>query len=214
MTENSTDIYKQLIESTDKVYFLINVEKTKIEFVSHYYERLFLMKREELYEDIASFLQIVDKRDRYRVEKSMTEFLLNPMILSGRFRLNIGKVRSWVELTTFPLLSDKKAKNYFAGVMEPIKRPLILNKKVKQISRIRSVAINTLIKDFLFPVDRILTRIDYLDNNLDNKNPDIRENILIIKEIAHNLKSILYYWDEILFISNKGNINGDNNPFE
>ena len=127
MTGNSTDIYKQLIESTDKVYFLINVEKTKIEFVSHCYERLFLMKREEMYEDIASFLKIVDKRDRYRVEKSMTEFLLAPMILTGRFRLSIGQVRSWVELTTFPLLSDKKARNYFAGVMEPIKRPLILN---------------------------------------------------------------------------------------
>ena len=214
MTENPIDIYKQLIESTDKVYFLINVEKTKIEFVSHYYKKLFLMKREELYEDITSFLQFVDKRDRYRVEKSMTEFLLAPMILTGRFRLSIGQARSWVELTTFPLLSDKMSKNYFAGVMEPIKRPLILNKKVKQISRIRSMAINTLIKDFLFPVDRILTRIDYLDNNLDNENPDIRENILIIKEIAHNLKSILYYWDEILFISNKGNINGDNNPFK
>jgi PAS domain S-box-containing protein len=119
-SSESEQRFRQIAESIQEVFWLIDVEKQTILFVSPAYERVYGRSSEGLYRDPRSWLEAVHPDDRERVQRAADEKgARGELDETYRVVRADGSIR-WVRDQGFPI-RDASGKTYrYAGIAEDI----------------------------------------------------------------------------------------------
>jgi PAS domain S-box-containing protein len=112
--------FRQLAESINEVFWLVDLEDTEVLYVSPAYERVFGRSRESLYHEPKSWLEVVHPEDRDRVRRAADEKgARGGLDETYRVVREDGSIR-WVRDQGFPIRDDSGQIYRYAGVAKDI----------------------------------------------------------------------------------------------
>jgi diguanylate cyclase (GGDEF)-like protein/PAS domain S-box-containing protein len=138
--------FRQLAENIDDVFFLQNLDSSKMYYVSPAYETVWGRTCESLYANPASWRDSIHAEDRERVFTSFNEGRNTGFDHEFRIVRPDGALR-WVHVRGFPILDDAGHPYRIAGVATDVTEQKRDEIKIKRLNRVYAVlsGINTLI---------------------------------------------------------------------
>lgn len=115
----STERFLELIDNIDQVFWMTNLEKTKLIFVSPAYERIWGLPASELYKHPSQWFAAVHEDDRAKVEAASKAPTEKPYDMEYRIVRPDGEIR-WIHDRIFPIRGPDSRPVRWAGVSADI----------------------------------------------------------------------------------------------
>lgn len=129
--EESEERFRQLAENIDSVFWLTNVDKDKMIYISPAYEDIWGRTTESLYENPASFVEAVHPDDRSKVEEAFPKQKTGDYDIEYRIVQPDGEIR-WIRDRAYPIKDEDGDVYRIAGVAEDITRTKSLQRERKK----------------------------------------------------------------------------------
>jgi len=130
--------FRQVTETIDEVFWLTDVGKNEMIYVSPAYDRVFGRGCDELYAEPRSWLDAIHPGDRRRVEEALLLQATGNYDLEYRIVLSGGSVR-WIHERAFPI-RDHRGRTYrIAGVAEDVTVRRQLEDQLRQSQKMDAV---------------------------------------------------------------------------
>lgn len=112
--------FRQLAEGVSEVFWL-RQRSGSLLYVSPAYERVFGRPCAEMYENPASFLDLIHPHDRERVYASVMALEQNGALFNEEFRIQrANQQERWIWARTFPVIQDEDGVGRYSGLAEDI----------------------------------------------------------------------------------------------
>ncbi|ACK72806.1 multi-sensor signal transduction histidine kinase [Gloeothece citriformis PCC 7424] len=113
--------FRQLAENISKVFWISDLEKSEILYVSPAYERIWGKSCESLYQYPSSWLEAVHPEDRNRVNLAISQMKNGEQDFKEDYRIirPDGQIR-WIGARTFPIYDENGKRYRIAGFAEDI----------------------------------------------------------------------------------------------
>ncbi len=134
----SEERFRQMAESIQEVFWLIEPDEQRIVYVSPSYERLWGRTRESLNEDPKSFLDAIHPDDRERVRSAFAKQALGEYQEEYRIVRPDGSVR-WIWERAFPVRDSRFRVSRIAGVAADITERKQLEQQVRQSVKMKAI---------------------------------------------------------------------------
>ena len=138
--QKSEERFRQLAESIQEIFWMRDLEKNKILYVSPSYEKIWGRSCESLYENPASFIESIYPEDRPRVLAAMTKIPFDLGELEYRIVHADGSIR-WIRDRAFPIRNEKGEIYRISGIAEEItERKLAEEELIGSREQLRNLA--------------------------------------------------------------------------
>lgn len=128
----SEEQFRQLTENIREVFWLTNIEKNEILYISPAYELIWGCSIEELYKSPQNWLAAIHSEDRDRVSDSMLENqIAGKYDVVYRIIRPDGEIR-WIHDRAFPIRNTDQQVYRIAGIAEDITRSKQADEKLRQ----------------------------------------------------------------------------------
>ncbi len=134
----SEERFRQMAESIQEVFWLIEPDEQRIVYVSPSYERLWGRTRESLNEDPKSFLDAIHPDDRERVRSALAKQALGEYQEEYRIVRPDGSVR-WIWERAFPIWDSRFRVSQIAGVAVDVTERKRLEQQVRQSVKMKAI---------------------------------------------------------------------------
>lgn len=111
--------FLQLVEHIREVFWLLDIDKDSIIYISPAYETIWGQSCESLYENPASFLDAIHIDDHQKVKADIIQQKDVPIIREYRIKKPNGEIR-WIKSQSFPIQNQEGATYRIAGIAEDI----------------------------------------------------------------------------------------------
>jgi len=130
--------FRQLAENIRQVFWINNLEKTEMYYVSPAYQEIFGRPAEELYANPKSFIDLIHPEDREAVVASL------PTQANGIWEQEYRVVHAdgtikWVRATGFPVRNEEGKVYRIAGLVEDITERRMLEQQFAQAQKMEAV---------------------------------------------------------------------------
>lgn len=130
--------FRQITETIDDVFWLVDVPRTRILYVSPKYEQLWGRTMQSLYENIASFLESVHEDDRPRMRARLARELEYGYDDTFRIRKPDGSV-AWIRDRAFPVRGPDGSVTAVAGLATDVTPQRRLEEQLAQSQKLESI---------------------------------------------------------------------------
>lgn len=130
--------FRQLAENIRQVFWINNLEKTEMYYVSPAYQEIFGRPVEELYSNPRSFINLIHPEDREAVVASLPSQVNG--IWEQEYRvIHADGVIKWVRATGFPVRNEEGKVYRIAGLVEDITERRMLEQQFAQAQKMEAV---------------------------------------------------------------------------
>ncbi|TVP56008.1 MAG: hybrid sensor histidine kinase/response regulator [Gemmatimonadales bacterium] len=137
--EESEERFRQVTEAIREVFWLTDLDKSRMLYVSPGYERIWKRSRKELMADPSSWLDPVCLEDRQRVEAAVEGQVRGEYDVEYRIDLPDGG-RRWIRDRAFPVRDRKGRITRLAGIAEDVTHEKEMERELLQSGRVRAMA--------------------------------------------------------------------------
>ncbi len=171
----SEELFRQLMDNIDQVFYLTCRRTGELIYVSPQYEELWGQSIEEAHADATAWLKMVHPEDRARVESEA--FRTDDYDLEYRLLRPDGSVR-WVHDKGFPVRDDHGHVTRVAGIVDDVTDQKLLEQQLRQAQKMESVGqlAGGVAHDFNNLLMVILNAARFLDQGLPPEDP-LREDV-------------------------------------
>lgn len=130
--------FRQIAETIDEVFWLSDVDKTEIVYISPGYEKVWGRTTDSLYDDPLQWLFAIHPEDRERVSERMRLQALGQYDEEYRILRPDGEVR-WIHDRAFPVTAAAGEVVRIAGVAEDVTRRRELEAQLRHTQKMQSI---------------------------------------------------------------------------
>jgi PAS domain S-box-containing protein len=141
LARSSEDRFRQLAESIQEVFWLIDIATHELVYVSPVYEKVWGRPVSSLTVDAASWLESIHQDDRARVRESL-QTRHPALTYEDRYRIvrPDGSIR-WIHDKSFPVRDERGTVIRIAGVAADITDQVALQDKLQQSQKLESIGL-------------------------------------------------------------------------
>ncbi len=134
----SEERFRQLADSIRGVFWMTDVDKTELLYISPSYETTWGRSRESLRASPASWLEAIHPDDRERVEADLPSQRERPWETTYRIVRPDG-VERWIRDRSFPVRNERGAVHRIAGIAEDITAAVETEERLRQSQKIEAL---------------------------------------------------------------------------
>lgn len=161
--------FRQLTENIQQVFWMRDLEKNQVVYVSPAYEQIWRRSCESLYQDAASWIAAIHPEDRDRILAISDS--IHPSAYDVEFRiLRPGGEIRWIRNRAFPIKNEDGATHRIAVIAEDITHRKQLDEellktltKEKELSELKSRFVCMTSHEFRTPLSTILSASELLE---------------------------------------------------
>ncbi|NER01815.1 MAG: PAS domain-containing protein, partial [Okeania sp. SIO3C4] len=140
--QESQEIFSQLAENIDSVFWVHDPQNSQIFYISPSYEKIWGYRRDDLYKSPHSFLDAIYPEDRPKVVEALANSTEVEEKQEYRIMLPNGEIR-WILTRSFPI-KDPAGKVYkIARIAQDISEDKLIDKKLQLIQERLQLALET-----------------------------------------------------------------------
>ena len=133
--------FRQLVEHISEVFWLIDINRNKMIYISPTYETIWGRTCESLYANPTSFLEAIHEDDRERGKHTITPRKEGPYYEEFRIVQPNGSVR-WIKSQSYPIQSQNGVIYRIAGIAEDITEDKLAHELLEQRVNQRTETLN------------------------------------------------------------------------
>ncbi|MBL9026064.1 MAG: PAS domain-containing protein [Myxococcales bacterium] len=130
--------FRELAENIEDVFWLTDPSKTKLEYISPAYERVWGRSCESLYRDPMQWLEAIHPDDRARIQAAAVAQAVNSYDVEYRIVVPDGSVK-WVRDRAFPVHDESGAIVRIAGLAQDVTEKRELEEQLRLTQRMESI---------------------------------------------------------------------------
>ena len=135
---DSDEHFQQLAKNIREVFWMSDLQKSEMFYVSPAYEEIWGRTVESLKQDPSSFMDAVHPDDRERVKAAVSRQTTGPYDVEYRIVRPDGSVR-WIRDRSFPIADDQGADHRIAGLAEDITASNERENRLRQAQKLASI---------------------------------------------------------------------------
>jgi diguanylate cyclase (GGDEF)-like protein/PAS domain S-box-containing protein len=205
----SEERFRQLAENIQEVFWMTNVEKSRMLYISPGYERIWGRSCQSLYENPREWLEAIHPNDRERVLKAALDKQVNGTYDEEYQIIRLDRTVRWIRDRAFPV-KDQNGRVYrIAGVAEDITERKKTEGMIRQLAYydpLTNLPNRVLLQDRLrkailagqrenHPVALILMDLDRFKEINDTLGHHCGD--LLLQQVGTQLKSVLWKPDQV-----------------
>jgi PAS domain S-box-containing protein len=117
--KESEQRFRQLAENIDSVFWMSNIEHSQVIYASPAYEKIWRRSREELYNNVQSFVEPVHPEDLPQVMRYLSQKIEDNLQIEYRLLHPDGSIQ-WIRDCAFPVCDENQQVYRIAGIAEDI----------------------------------------------------------------------------------------------
>lgn len=200
----SEERFRQLTENIQQVFWMRDLEKHQVVYVSPAYEQVWGRSGESLYQDPAAWIAAIHPEDRDRILAISDSIHPNTYDVEFRILRPDGEIR-WIRNRAFPVKNEEGATHRIAVIAEDITRRKRLDEellktltKEKELSELKSRFVCMTSHEFRTPLSTILSASELLEYYGHRWTEEERlEQLHLIQATVHHMTQLL---EDILLI--------------
>jgi PAS domain S-box-containing protein len=194
----SEERFRQLAETINEVFWMVDVAATKILYISPAYERIWGRTCESLYAEPISFLDAVHPDDRERVRIGVLERQGRGESSDEEYRIikPDGSVR-WIRNRAFPVKDAEGRVFRMAGIAEDITERRHAEDALREADRRKDEFLATLAHELRNPLAPICNAVELLQSAQGNQPVMEQAQVVLKRQLGHLVRLI----DDLLEIS-------------
>lgn len=136
--KKSEELFREVVENIEQVFWITNPDKNEIIYVSPAYDKIWGRKGTELYQNPAGWLEAIHPEDQERVKQAL------PGQLQGVFREDYRIVRPdgsvrWISDRAFPIPNPEGKIYHLVGIAQDITDRIQLEMQLRQSQKMEAI---------------------------------------------------------------------------
>ncbi|NET44220.1 PAS domain-containing protein [Okeania sp. SIO2B3] len=140
--QESQDVFHQLAENIDSVFWVNDPQNNQIFYISPSYERIWGYRRDELYKSPHSFLDAIYPEDRPKVAEALANSTEVEEKQEYRIMLPNGEIR-WILTRAFPIKNQAGKVDKIARIAQDISEDKLVDTKLQLIQERLQLVLET-----------------------------------------------------------------------
>lgn len=200
----SRAIYEQIMQHIEEVFWLVDIEKVRLLYLSPNFEKITGKAPEAFYRNPAALLELVHPDDR--AENVIEQMFLSPDT-EFRIQRGDGSIR-WLRNRSFPIMTRDEQVIRYAGITEDItaRRESQAQAFALELSREKEKLLHRFVRDashdLRTPLSSILLKLELLPMVDANRQQELQHEL---RRIAQNLNDLIDDLFTLSYIEGEGN---------
>ena len=135
--------FRQLAENINDVFWITNIEKTEMIYISPAYEQVWGRTCKSLYENPRSFLEAIHPEDRERVINSFPQQIEGKYIQEYRILRPNDEIR-WIRVRAFPIRNEEGKTYRIAGISQDITETKRIEGELSLLANVSEMSIDAI----------------------------------------------------------------------
>jgi PAS domain S-box-containing protein len=194
----SEERFRQLAETINEVFWMVDLRETKILYISPAYERVWGRTCQSLYDEPRSFIEAVHPDDKERVQAAAVERQSRGESTDEEYRIVTpeGSVR-WIRNRAFPVKDAEGQVFRMAGIAEDITEKKRAEEALKQADRRKDEFLATLAHELRNPLAPICNAVELIQFAEGNPSAVEEARTVLKRQLGHLVRLV----DDLLEIS-------------
>jgi PAS domain S-box-containing protein len=134
----SEERFRQCVENIDEVFWLTDAQKNELYYISPAFEEIWGRPVDELYDDLEVFMDVIDERDRERVQEQLPQQKEGDYDVEYRIQRPDGEMR-WIHDQAFPVYNDDGEVYRIAGIAKDITQRKRMKQELSQAEKLANL---------------------------------------------------------------------------
>ena len=186
----SRAIYEQIMQHIDEIFWLVDIKKERLLYLSPRFEKLTGQPAEKFYKDPGALMDLVHPDDR--AENVVRQVLRSPET-EFRIQLADGSLH-WLRNRSFPIVTRDQQIVRYAGITEDItlRREVQAQAFALELAHEKEKLLHRFVRDashdLRTPLTAILLKLDLLEKVDDARQKELQREM---REVAHHLNNLI-----------------------